>query len=467
MARNRTISNNRGRADVEKQKLLIIEDDEFVRNQMKWALSDQHDVQLAEDRKTALALLKEHRPPVVTLDLGLPPSPGDTTEGFLTLSEMIQADPLVKVIVITGQGEQQNALEAIGIGAFDFFCKPVDIEALKVVIGRAAFIYEMEAKRRAAMQSGQTPAFEGMVGKSPQMLKVFDSIRKVAGSNAPVLIGGESGTGKEMAARAIHRLSSRKSGPFVAINCGAIPENLIESELFGHEKGAFTGAHMRREGRMELANGGTLFLDEIGELALPLQVKLLRVIQEGEVERVGGRKAIRVDTRLVCATNSDLRAATSEGRFREDLYYRIAVVTIQLPPLRERKGDIQHLAGVFLDRLAAEQGKTLSFSPQASVVMEEYNWPGNVRELDNRLRRAVIMAERNQITPSDLELSGRSGSYEAIGLNEAREAVEKELVEKALVRNRGNLTRCAEELKISRPTLYELIDKLGIVRKGK
>lgn len=445
--------------------MLVTDDDEYVRGQMKWALNAQYDVLLAENREAAVALQKERKPAVVTLDLGLPPSPGDTREGFLALAEMLAIDPLVKVVVITGQGEQENALSAIGQGAFDFFSKPVDIDALKVVIDRALFLYGVEGKRREQLRSDLADVFEGMIGRSPQMQSVYEKIRKVAAAEAPVLIVGDSGTGKEMAARAIHRLSRRKAGPFVAINCGAIPENLLESELFGHERGSFTGAHARKEGRIEAAQGGTLFLDEIGELALPLQVKLLRYLQEGEVERVGGRSPVKVDARVICATNLDLRAAMAEGRFREDLYYRIGVVVIPMPPLREREGDVRHLAESLLEQLAAEQGRTLTFSAKALDAMEAYAWPGNVRELENRLRRAVIMAEGNQIGPGDLELGGRMPSHESQGLAKAREAVEREMIERALAKNRGNLTRCAEELKISRPTLYELIEKLGIARK--
>jgi two-component system NtrC family response regulator len=450
---------------VDKPAVLIIEDDDCVRNQMKWALNPLYQVCLAEDRRTAIAQIRDQRPSVVTLDLGLPPSSDDAREGFIALNEMLQLDPLLKVIVVTGQDEEENALAAIGQGAFDFFCKPVDIEALKVVVGRAAYIYEVETRRRELLQGEHLESLEGMIGRSPQMQRVFETIRKVAGTDAPVLIVGESGTGKEMAARAIHRLGKRKAGPFIPINCGAIPENLLESELFGHEKGAFTGAHVQREGRIEAARGGTLFLDEIGDLALPLQVKLLRFLQEGQIERVGGRKPIAADARVMCATNGDLKKAMAEGHFREDLYYRIGVVVITMPPLRERDGDLRLLAETRLERLAAEQGRTLTLSRKALEAIEAHAWPGNVRELENRLRRAVIMAEGSQITPEDLELGPRVFPCESMGLFEAREAVEREMIESALARNRGNLTRCAEDLKVSRPRLYELIEKLGIARK--
>jgi two-component system NtrC family response regulator len=446
-------------------KILIVEDDEFVANQMKWALAVNHEVFLAEDRPSGLEILKREHPSVVTLDLGLPPSPGDATEGFLALGEMLQADPTLKVMVITGQDEQENALNAIGQGAYDFFCKPVDIEALKIVIGRAVHICKLEAQNRERQNEAGAEAFEGMLGNCPKMQAVFQDIRKVAVTDAPVLISGESGTGKELAARAIHRMSSRKNGPFVAINCSAIPETLLESELFGHEKGAFTGAHMQREGRLEASNRGTLFLDEIGEITPAIQVKLLRFLQEHIIERVGGRRSITVDARVICATNADLRKAMANGQFREDLYYRIGVVIISMPPLRDRNGDITLLAEWLLQRLAAEYNKSLTFSKKALHAIEIHAWPGNVRELENRLRRAVIMVNGRQVTQQDLLLEGPYAEYEAMGLNKAREAIERDLIERAIARNRGNLTRCADELQIARSSLYELIDKLGIARK--
>lgn len=450
---------------MEKPRVLITEDDDFVRNQMKWALSAEYEVSLAEDRPSALEILKRERPPAVTLDLGLPPSPGDSTEGFLALGEMLQVDPLLKVLIITGQDEQEYALNAIGQGAYDFFCKPVDVNALKVVLARAIHVYQLERENRERMAGTQADGFEGMLGRCARMQGVFEDIRRVAGTDAPVLISGESGTGKELAARAIHRLSSRRDSPFVAINCSAIPENLLESELFGHEKGAFTGAHIQREGRLETAQGGTLFLDEIGELPAALQVKLLRFLQEHIIERVGGRRSITVDARIICATNADLRHEMAEGRFREDLYYRIGVVMIAMPPLREREEDIKLLAGAFLQNLAAEHKKPLTFSKKALEAIEAYPWHGNVRELENKLKRAVIMATGKQITEQDLSLASPYAEYEAMGLNKAREAMERDLVERALQRNRGNLTRCADELQIARSSLYELIEKLGIARK--
>jgi two-component system, NtrC family, response regulator len=449
---------------MERSKVLIIEDDEFVASQMKWALAANHEVFLAEDRPSGLEILSRERPSVVTLDLGLPPSAGDTTEGFRALGEMLQMDPALKIMVITGQDDQQNALNAIGQGAYDFFCKPVDMEALKAVISRAVYVSELERQNRER-SSGAEEGFEGMLGKCAKMQTVFQNIRKVAATEAPVLISGESGTGKELAARAIHRLSTRKNGPFVAINCGAIPENLLESELFGHEKGSFTGAHIQREGRLEMANRGTLFLDEIAEITPALQVKLLRFLQEHTIERVGGRRPISVDVRVICATNADLRKEMAAGQFREDLYYRIGVVIIPMPPLRERNGDITLLAESMLQQLSAEYKRTLTFSKKAFQAIEAYPWPGNVRELENRLRRAVIMVEGKQISPKELSLEGTHGEYEGMRLNKAREAIERDLIERAIARNRGNLTRCADELQIARSSLYELIEKLGISRK--
>jgi two-component system NtrC family response regulator len=450
---------------MDKPKILIVDDDETVRSQMKWALASEYDTLQAQDRPSCVEITRSEHPPVVTLDLGLPPAASDTKEGYLALSEMLQQDPAIKVIVVTGQGEKENALAAIRQGAYDFFSKPIDIDVLKVVIGRAIYVSELERENRDLQRRLPAGGFEGIIGTSSQMQAVFDAVRKVASTEAPVLISGESGTGKELAARAIHRLSRRKGGPFVAINCGAIPENLLESELFGHEKGAFTGAHIQREGRFEAAQQGTLFLDEIGELPPTLQVKLLRFLQEQVIERVGGRREIPVDTRVICATNADLRKAMSEGRFREDLYYRIGVVIIAIPPLRDRRGDIQLLATVLLERLAVEHKRSLNFSRKALDAIQAHPWPGNVREMENRLRRAVIMTEGSQITPADMELGGPYEAFECLGLVEARAALEKDLIQKSLAKNKGNLTRCAEELKISRPTLYELIEKLGIDRK--
>jgi two-component system NtrC family response regulator len=387
-------------------------------------------------------------------------------EGFLTLAEMLSQDHLVKVVVITGQGEKNHALKAIGEGAYDFFCKPIQIDELKVVLSRAFYVSQLEHEYHKLKQQLREESFEGMLGTSPQMHEVFSSIRKVATTEVPVLIVGESGTGKELVAKAIHMNSSRRESPFVVINCSAIPETLLESELFGHEKGAFTGAHIQRKGRFEMAQGGTLFLDEIAELSLPLQVKLLRFLQEQKIERVGGREAIVVDSRVLAATNKDLNQAIGEGKFREDLYYRLGVVTISLPPLRGREGDILLLATQLLYRYAHENGKKITgFTPDAIHAIKTYPWPGNVRELENRVKRAVIMTEGQKVTPMDLELDFPYSKYERKGLKEAREALEKDMIQMALAKNMGNMTKTAEELGISRPTLYELMEKLGISKE--
>jgi two-component system NtrC family response regulator len=444
---------------------LIVEDDESIRVQMKWALAQDYEVFLAEDRPSALEILKAEQPPVVTLDLGLPPNPGGVEEGFLALSEMLGEDNSAKVIVITGQGEKDNALKAIGLGAYDFFSKPIQIEELKVVLSRAFYLSQLEKEYRELQQRLSEDSFQGMLGTNPKMQEVFSAMRKVATTDAPVLIIGESGTGKELVAKALHRMSIRKMKPFIVINSGAIPETLLESELFGHEKGAFTGAHIQRKGRIELAHEGTLFLDEIGELSLTLQVKLLRFLQEQKIERVGGREEISVDTRVLAATNADLQKAIKEGRFREDLYYRLGVVTISLPPLRDRGGDILLLATALLKKYADENNKKIKgFTTPAISALQDYNWPGNIRELENRVKRAVIMAEGPKVTPVDLELASQFAKYEGRGLKGAREALEKDFIQRALVKNKGNVTKAAEELGITRPTLYELMEKLGILK---
>ena len=459
-------SSEAGEIEMTNPKLLIVEDDEALRTQMKWALAQDYELFLAEDRLSALEILRSERPTVVTLDLGLPPKPEGVEEGFLTLSDMLGHDSLIKVIVITGQGEKDNAIKAIGQGAYDFFCKPIQIEELKVVLTRAFHLAQLELENRDLQQQLREEAFEGMLGTSPQMGEVFSSIRKVATTDVPVLIVGESGTGKELVAKAIHRQSSRAPFPFVVINCGAIPENLLESELFGHEKGAFTGAHIQRKGRFETAQGGTLFLDEIGELPLLLQVKLLRFLQEQKIEHIGGREEISVDARVLAATNKDLKRAIEEGGFRDDLYYRLGVVTIHLPPLRERENDILVLATALLQRYANENKKKITgFTKQAVHAIEMHRWPGNIRELENRIKRAVIMAEGTRVTPEDLELVSPFKKYEGQGLREAREGLERDFIQRAISRNKGNITQAAEELGVSRPTLYELMEKLEIAKE--
>ncbi len=451
-----------------KPKLLIVDDDEAIRTQMKWALSQGYEVYFAEDRKGALEAFEANSPAVTLLDLGLPPRPNECDEGLAVLSDLLAVDSTAKIIIISGQSEKQNAIQAVGAGAYDFLCKPVEMDELRLLLRRCINVVELEKEYRELQQTQQPDVFEDMLGTSPQMQTVFALIRKVAGTNAPVLLLGESGTGKEMAAAAIHRRSARKEGPFVAINCNAIPENLLESELFGHEKGAFTGAHIQRKGMMETASGGTLFLDEIGELPPAIQVKLLRFLQEQRFQRVGGRQEIQIDTRLVAATNADLKQLIDNGKFREDLYFRLAVITIRLLPLRERGEDIAFLAREFLQSYAAQSGRTkLVFAPDALRAMTRYSWPGNVRELQNRVKRAVIMASRSRVTAKDLELEHHQdvASSSATTLKHAREQVEREMIEQALKKNSGKITSAAADLGISRPTLYELIEKLGIAKE--
>jgi two-component system NtrC family response regulator len=452
--------------DADKPALLIVDDDENIRTQLSWALAKEYRVVAGEDRPRSLELFLAERPAVVILDLGLPPDPDGVAEGFAALEEMLQQDDLVKVIVSSGHGEREHAMQAIGRGAYDFLPKPVRVDELKLLLSRAFHVSRLEREYRELQRRVGARAYEGMLGASPKMHEVFTAIRKVATTDAPVLVTGENGTGKELAALAIHRLGSRRDGPFIAINCGAIPENLLESELFGHEKGAFTGAHIQRKGRVELAQGGTLFLDEIGDLSSPLQVKLLRFLQEHRMERVGGREQIEVDVRVIAATNRDLKLAMREGRFREDLYYRLGVVVVSLPPLREREGDVPLLATTLLQKFADDVKKKITgFTPQALRAMERYSWPGNVRELENRVKRAVIMAEGAKISPADLDLGTAPSRYEGVSLKEAREAVEREFVQRALAKHHGNMTRAAAELGVSRPTLYEMTEKLGLSKE--
>jgi len=450
-----------------KDTLLIIDDDDDLRKQMKWGLGDEYRILEARDRGQALEVFRSGLPLVITLDLGLPPEEEGVGEGFAILNHILDADPMVKVIIVTGRDEKAHALKAIGQGAYDFISKPVQLEHLAVILKRAFQVAHLETEFQALHRQLSEGDFQGMLGNSPQISEVHEKIRKVAGTEVPVLIVGESGTGKELAARAIHEISRRKEGPFIAINCGAIPENLLESELFGHEKGSFTGAHMQRNGRFEMARGGTLFLDEIGDLPLPLQVKLLRFLQDQQIERVGGRHPIHVDTRIVAATNRDLGESIRKEDFREDLYYRLSVVTIKMPPLRERGGDVLLLATSFLNSYAAAtQKRKLSFTTSAVRSMESYHWPGNIRELENRVKRAVIMAERPRIQPGDLELHGAGkGLRSGKTLKEARAELERELILMTMERHNGNLTRVARDLDISRPALYDLLKKLAISKE--
>jgi len=448
-----------------KTKLLIVDDDDDIRAQMKWALCNDYELLMAGDRSGALAAFTSGRPAVTLLDLGLPPSPNSPEEGLAVLSSILGGDPLAKVIVISGQGDKQNALRAVGAGAYDFLCKPVDMDELRLLLQRCVYLAELEQEYRAMQHQTRAEVFEDMLGASPPMQAVFDFIRKVGPTSAPVLILGGSGTGKEMVARALHRQSAQSSGPFIAINCNSIPENLLESELFGHEKGAFTGADRQRKGHIESAAGGTLFLDEIGELPASVQVKLLRFLQEKCFQRVGGRQEIQSDARVVAATNKNLQESVAGEKFREDLYFRLAVMVIKMPPLRERENDIVLVAKAFLHNYCIEHAKPgLTFAPDALRALTLHHWPGNVRELQNRVRRAVIMADGKRVTAKDLELTDTLTALPPQTLKEAREAVERDLVQEALRRHGCKITSAAVDLGISRPTLYELMEKLGIAK---
>lgn len=451
------------------EKLLVVDDNEDIRKQLKWGLGKDFQVILAADVDEAMVLFTRHRPSVVTLDLGLPPHVDTSEEGFRCLLQMLGADPMAKVIVISGNDERENALKAVELGAYDFIQKPVNLDELRVILTRAFHLQMLESENRRLQGElqGRSGQHGGIIGQCPEMQQVFSNIRKVAASDVSVLISGESGTGKELAARAIHAASLRKDGPFIPINCGAIPENLLEGELFGHEKGAFTGAIATVQGKVEYAANGTLFLDEIGDLPLPLQVKLLRFLQEKVIQRVGGREDIRVDTRIIAATNVDIAKALSEGRFRDDLYYRISVVTLALPPLRERGDDLHMLAALFLRRFSDDlKKKVKGFSPSALETLRNYSWPGNVRELENKIQRAVLMSTGSLVEPEDLGIAGGTESSPAakggITLRAARERLEVEMIRFAISTNAGNIAKAAEELGVSRPTLYDLIKKYNI-----
>lgn len=443
-----------------KPKLLVVEDDEGLQAQLKWAYDD-FDVVAATDRNGALAALRSEMPDVVTLDLGLPPDPDGTTEGFAVLDEIMALKPDTKVIVASGHAARESALEAIGRGAYDFYQKPVDIDTLGLIVGRAFRLHEIEAEnRRLSEKVDETKTVLGrMITAAPEMMKVARTIERVANADVSVMLLGASGTGKELLARGVHESSARREGAFVAINCGAIPENLLESELFGHEKGAFTGAVKTTEGKIELANGGTLFLDEVGDIPLPLQVKLLRFLQERTIERIGGRKAIAVDTRIVCATHQNLEAMIGAGTFREDLFYRLAEIVVRIPTLADRAGDAVLLAKHFLSRFSAEMNPQVKgFAPDALAAIDSWNWPGNVRELENRVKRAVIMADGKLISADDLDFGDDSADCETmLNLKIAREQADRRMIRQALARSEGNISQTAKLLGISRPTLYDLL----------
>lgn len=443
-----------------KPKLLVVEDDPGLQAQLKWAYED-FDVVIAGDRQAALAALRSEAPAVVTLDLGLPPDPDGTTEGFAVLDAIMALKPDTKVIVASGHGARDSALAAIERGAYDFYQKPVDIDTLGLIVQRAARLHGIEAEnRRLAGKVGEDKTVLGrMVTGAPEMMKVARTIERVANADVSVMLLGASGTGKELLARGVHDSSARRDGAFVAINCAAIPENLLESELFGHEKGAFTGAVKTTEGKIELANGGTLFLDEVGDIPLPLQVKLLRFLQERTIERIGGRKPIAVDTRIVCATHQNLEAMIGAGTFREDLFYRLAEIVVKVPTLAERPGDAVLLAKHFIARFAQEMNpKVKGFAPDALAAIDGWGWPGNVRELENRVKRAVIMAEGKLVAAEDLDLAeGEDEGEGMLNLKAAREQADRRMIRQALARSEGNISNTAKLLGISRPTLYDLL----------
>ena len=443
-------------------RLLIVEDDEAVRAQLKYALRDRYALSFADTRARALALVQEIQPDLVSLDLGLPPHPATAEEGLRTLEDILRTAPGTKVIVLTGNGDRISARSAIELGAVDYLSKSADLAEYETVLRRSTFLQTLESENAHEAAKAEAGArFEDIIGSTPPMRAIFGTVSLVAKTDVTVLVQGESGTGKELIARAVHGRSPRKHARFVPINCGAIPEALLESELFGHEKGAYTGAHVQRKGKLELAHGGTVFLDEIGELPVGLQVKLLRFLQERKIERLGGRQPIDVDTRIIAASNKDLKADIAAGGFREDLYFRLSVVTITLPPLRERGEDIGMLANAFLRRACQAYRRKLRFSSDALTAVARYPWPGNIRELENAVRRGTIMARGQFIEAADLGIP-RPAAAERLSLREARNRVERQVVVDALMRTRGNISRAATELGVSRPTLHGLLEKHGI-----
>ena len=447
----------------DKPKLLILEDDEGLRRQYRWALSD-YSLFLSGTREEALEIMRIERPNLAIVDLGLPPDPDGATEGLAALAGILNMAPETKVIVASGNESREHALKAISLGAYDFYQKPIEIDVLRTILDRALRLYRLEEENRklSALNASQSP-IDGIITASPEMLKVCRTIEKIAPTGVAVLILGESGTGKELVARAVHMLSPRRNKPFVAINSGAIPETLLESELFGHEKGAFTGAVKQTIGKIESANTGTLFLDEIGDLPQPLQVKLLRFLSTQVIERIGGRQQIQVDVRIVCATNQNLESQMASGKFREDLFYRLNEVIIRIPPLRDRAEDSVLLASFFLKRFNTQFDRKLKgFSTDAIAAIAADPWRGNVRELENRVKRAVVMADGTHITPADMELAPAAGSPDELDLRAARSRAERMVVQRALAQSNGNLSIAAKLLGVSRPTLYSLLEGLGM-----
>ena len=446
----------------QKPKLLIIEDDPGLQKQLRWSL-DAYEVVVAGDREAALAQIRRHEPAVCTMDLGLPPDPDGSTEGLATLQQILALAPDTRVIVLTGNQDHANAVKAIGMGAYDFHQKPVDPEVLNLVIQRAFFLHNLQQENRRMQQSQADSPLAGVISRDPGMLKVCRTIEKVAPTSASVMLLGESGTGKEVLARAIHALSPRSKERFMAINCAAIPENLLESELFGYEKGAFTGAAKQTKGKVELAHGGTFFLDEVGDLPMALQAKLLRFLQERVIERIGGHEEIPVDVRIVCATHQKLKDLCAQGRFREDLYYRLSEIVVTIPPLSQREGDAALLAHHFKNKFCAQESRaSLHFAPDALAAIESYQWPGNVREMENCIKRAVIMADANTIVADDLGLPDTGAEEEPLNLRQVRDEAEYKAIVKALARTDGNIVKASEMLGVSRPTLYDLMGRHGI-----
>ncbi|HEV2593715.1 MAG TPA: PEP-CTERM-box response regulator transcription factor [Sphingomicrobium sp.] len=443
----------------EPRVLLVVEDDEGLQRQLKWAY-EGYQVVCAGDRTSAIEALRAHEPAVVTLDLGLPPDPDGTDEGFATLAEILRLKPDTKVIVATGHGARESATRAVAMGAYDFYKKPVDIDELGFIVARAFHLHEIEEENRRLESGVGATVLGSIVTAAPEMQKVAKTIERVASANVSVMLLGASGTGKELLARAVHEASGRR-GEFIAINCAAIPENLLEAELFGYERGAFTGAVKSNVGKIELAEGGTLFLDEVGDIPLPLQVKLLRFLQERVIERIGGRQPIQVDTRIVCATHQDLDAMTGDGRFREDLYYRLAEIVVKIPSLAERSGDAVLLARHFVNRFGRELNPDVqSLSADALDAIDAYSWPGNVRELENRIKRAVIMADTKIVAAADLDLPTRVSTEQGslpINLRAAREVADRKAIRQAMSRTDNNISGAAKLLGISRPTLYDLL----------
>ncbi len=452
--------------DTKLKTLLVVEDNPGLQKQLKWAF-EGYEVYVAGDRASAIKLLKLHAPPVVTLDLGLPPDPTNASEGLAALEEIFSVAPHTKVIVVTGNDDRQNALKAISLGAYDFYQKPVESEMLSLIVGRAYNLCELEEENRRLVAVASSSPLDGIIGASPKMLEACRVVEKVGPSEATTLVHGESGTGKELIALALHRLSPRCNSPFVALNCAAIPDNLLESELFGYEKGAFTGAFKQTPGRIESANGGTVFLDEIGDMPMPLQAKMLRFLQERVVERIGGRNTIAVDVRIICATHRNLEQSIKEGLFREDLYYRISEIALEIPPLRERESDKLLLAQIFLEKFSQDHGRSFrGFTDEARTEIDAYTWPGNVRELENRIKRAVVLAEDNRISVADMGFKNVSELH-SLNLREAREHAEREIIRRALEIHENNVTHASEAMGISRPSLYKLVKKLGLPEPGK